>query len=713
MMTAMKQNVRRTALLAFGTASALILLTSTQRSLEIYFLETSWPTTRFQTIAADAALWYFCALAVFPIYWIALRFPLERTKGYRLAILHLLLGFSFALINISVQSVFLSLLFGDPVGSLFQTSFIQKFFMRTSFYFLIAIACYAAISYQRHRDEELKAYRLESRLTFAQFQMLKSKLNPDFLFQTLRAISTWIRKDIEAADLLTARLGDFLRLSLEYSYAPRVTLQREIQLVKCYLDIRRIEGTSTDVSISMDAEIIDVLIPSGLLLRMAGSVNTVDPIYIRAFPNGKDVQISVTGLRKAPENLSESSDQVEWKFDGENLTLLLPITQDIEDSPHSEEGALGFESLDAFHRSIEEQEKRVRQTEHSRIKSFLGIFGLWTFVVLYFFTREMLMRTVSGEPLNILENVKDYVAWYWWALFTPLIFSLAKKYPIRQNLGRHLLFAAGISFLMVFLYYLQRWALGMPLEAGMLRQLLIGYSYGFDMLTYMAIVGVYEGLGYHRKYLREELRTARLRGNLMEAQLQALKMQLHPHFLFNTLNSISELMHEDPDGAERMLKRLEEFLRLTFQNSDIQEISLKEELEFLRNYLDIQQVRFQNRLRVDLKIDPQAMKDTVPNLILQPIVENAIRHGIAPRLDPGKIEIRASHKNGRLQLQVEDDGPGLPGGEYREGLGITNTRMRLEQLYGKECRFQMSNNPYGGLLVTLQIPVRSEILNRI
>ena len=194
----------------------------------------------------------------------------------------------------------------------------------------------------------------------------------------------------------------------------------------------------------------------------------------------------------------------------------------------------------------------------------------------------------------------------------------------------------------------------------------------------------------------------------MEAQLHALKMQLHPHFLFNTLNSISELMHEDQEAAERMLKRLEDFLRLTFQNSDIQEISLEKELEFLRNYLEIQQVRFQNRLKVDLKIDPAAMKDSVPNLILQPIVENAIRHGIAPRLGPGKIEIRASHDNGQLLLQVEDDGPGLPGGEYREGLGITNTRMRLEQLYGKQCRFQMTNNSYGGLLVTLQIPVHHE-----
>jgi LytS/YehU family sensor histidine kinase len=204
--------------------------------------------------------------------------------------------------------------------------------------------------------------------------------------------------------------------------------------------------------------------------------------------------------------------------------------------------------------------------------------------------------------------------------------------------------------------------------------------------------------------LQEEVRTIKLKGNLMEAYVQALKMQLHPHFLFNTLNSISELMHEDLEAAEKMLKRLENFLRLTFENTDVQEITVQNELHFLQNYLEIQQVRFQNRLKVDLEIDPQAMKDRVPNLILQPIVENAIRHGVSPRMDSGRVEIRAFHKEGNLLLQVEDDGPGLRGGGFREGVGMSNTRRRLEQIYGKSCRFHVQNNPHGGLIVTLQIP---------
>jgi len=710
-MTAMNLTNRKAFLLVFGTASAIVLLTTTQRSLAAYLSQNSWPPTRFGTLAADAALWYVCALAVFPIHRIALRFPLERTNRALLAGLHFVSGLVFALFNITVQSLFLAFLSGDHFLALFQTAFLPKLYMRTSFYFMIAIACYAYISYQRHRNEELTAYRLESRLTFAQFQMLKSKLSPEFLFETLRAIGRWIRKDIETADLLTARLGDFLRLSLESSYAHRVTLQQEVQLVRSYLDIQRVDAPDVNVSIAVDSDAIDVLVPNGVLLRIAEAIPPGEPVEIRTKLSANQLQVFLSGWSRIPANFSEWTDQLEWKIDGQTLVLQFPLTPGDPDSAPFEESSIAYESLDELQRSVALQEKRIRLSKTTIGRSFWRIFGLWTFVVVYFLTRELLMRKLAGEPLNLVENIKDYIAWYWWAVFTPIIFWLARKFPIRKYAVRHLIFSAITSAVMVVLYYLQRWALDLGSGLAALKEIIISYPYPLDMLTYMAILGVYEGLGYHRKYLQEELRTAKLRGNLMEAQLQALKMQLHPHFLFNTLNSISELIHEDAEAAKMMLKRLEEFLRITFQNSDLQEISLEQELVFLRNYLEIQQVRFQNRLRIDLKIDPQTMKDSVPNLILQPIVENAIRHGIASRSAAGKIEIRASHTNGLLQLQVEDDGPGLSTGEYREGLGIANTRMRLEQLYGKECGIEMSNNPYGGLLVSLQIPVRSQLRN--
>src|SRR5262249_29158966 len=162
---------------------------------------------------------------------------------------------------------------------------------------------------------------------------------------------------------------------------------------------------------------------------------------------------------------------------------------------------------------------------------------------------------------------------------------------------------------------------------------------------------------------------------LAQAQLSALKMQVHPHFLFNTLHSISALLHCDVEAADRMVARLGDFLRLTLDHSGDQEVTLEQELEFLRCYLDIELTRFQDRLTVNLDIEPATLEAQTPNLILQPIVENAIRHGIATRIEPGRIEISSARRGGRLRIEVRDDGPGFAsnsnGAGFREGIGLS------------------------------------------
>jgi two-component system LytT family sensor kinase len=182
-----------------------------------------------------------------------------------------------------------------------------------------------------------------------------------------------------------------------------------------------------------------------------------------------------------------------------------------------------------------------------------------------------------------------------------------------------------------------------------------------------------------------------------------LKMQLHPHFLFNTLHAISALMHKDVELADRMIARLGELLRSTLEHVGTQEVALRDELEFIKPYLEIEQARLGPRLTVQLDIDPEAMDANVPNLILQPLVENAIRHGIAPRAGAGHIEIHARRENGRVRLQVCDNGRGLAT-NYTEGVGVGNTRARLRQLYGEEHQFVMCNRPDGGLEVTVALP---------
>jgi LytS/YehU family sensor histidine kinase len=231
------------------------------------------------------------------------------------------------------------------------------------------------------------------------------------------------------------------------------------------------------------------------------------------------------------------------------------------------------------------------------------------------------------------------------------------------------------------------------------------------MLTYGAILGVGLAFSYYARFREREMRASQLEAQLAQAQLQALKMQLHPHFLFNALHSISALVHSDPDAADKMIARLGDFLRLTLENSAAQEVPLRQELEFLNCYLDIERTRFRDRLTTQIEADPQLLDCVVPNLILQPIVENAIRHGVSQRAAHGHVEVRASRAGDALRLEVRDNGRGLPEGaevcraNQGGGVGLANTRARLQQLYGGAYRFDISNAPAGGAVVTLEIPL--------
>jgi LytS/YehU family sensor histidine kinase len=225
-----------------------------------------------------------------------------------------------------------------------------------------------------------------------------------------------------------------------------------------------------------------------------------------------------------------------------------------------------------------------------------------------------------------------------------------------------------------------------------------------DFLTYWLLVGLSHALDYYRKYQERELKATQLEARLAQAQLQALKMQLQPHFLFNTLHAISALVHKDVEAADRMITRLSEFLRITLDSVGVQEVALKTELESLDKYLEIEQVRFGSRLTVVRSVSAETLDLLVPNLILQPLVENAVRHSIAPRAAGGRIEILARRENGNLVIDVLDDGMGEREGPFREGVGLTNTRARLEALYGGMQSMDLRSEPGAGFRVRLRIP---------
>ena len=350
------------------------------------------------------------------------------------------------------------------------------------------------------------------------------------------------------------------------------------------------------------------------------------------------------------------------------------------------------------------------------------IWGVWTLIGLVFTCQFYFSMFRSDRPVEWSYAIYLQLTWaYLWALVTPIILWVAGRFPIeRQHWGRnltvHVLASLALSTFVTWsghllLYLNYGWRVGRPYPTDRaLRFVIENFSEGIGIYLLIAIITY--AFSYYNRYRKGELRAMQLEAQLSQAQLQALKMQLHPHFLFNTLHSISALLNRDTDKARTMITRLGDFLRLTLENSGTQEVTLQQEIEFLRCYLEIERIRFQDRLTTSVDIDPAALDSKVPNLILQPLVENAIRHGIAPRSTPGLINIQAKQENGLLRIEVRDNGPGLPVNRkdenlFNKGVGLANTQTRLERLYGAAHRFELINDPGGGLVVTLEIPTEN------
>jgi signal transduction histidine kinase len=325
--------------------------------------------------------------------------------------------------------------------------------------------------------------------------------------------------------------------------------------------------------------------------------------------------------------------------------------------------------------------------------------------------------TDRKQPFHILLAL-NITYWYAWAVLVPGILWMAWRYPFgRQtwkraaavHVGSVVIFTFAHAVLTVTCRVLIMKALaGRDVSWWMYFQELFFLNFDWEMMTYWAVVGFSHALDFHRESQERELTAAQLRTRLVEANLQALQRQLHPHFLFNTLNTISALMHRDTEAADAMLERLSDLLRLTLDRVGTQHVSLQDELDFLRMYLEIEKTRFGERLQVHTEIDLETLDAAVPNLVLQPLVENALRHGIGPKIGGGRVDIIARREGDNLVLEVRDNGVGLTKDAFRNGVGLTNTRSRLEHLYGDRYRFECQTPLGGGVVVTVVIPFTSD-----
>jgi sensor histidine kinase YesM len=330
-----------------------------------------------------------------------------------------------------------------------------------------------------------------------------------------------------------------------------------------------------------------------------------------------------------------------------------------------------------------------------------------------YFASQLRFAYPASERIPWSEALAINFAYYWaWGALVPVVLACARRLPLAgpgwpRSALAHLLLAALLTCVEILV---AASALGFILIGSVHAEYLaraLRLNFHSSYPTYFVILFAYLSFDYYTKYQDRALHAARLEAHLADARLTALRMQLNPHFLFNTLNSISSLMYTDVAAADTMMTRLSELLRTSLDGDGQPEVTLRQELDLLRRYVDIEKVRFEERLRVTIDVEDAALDAHVPAFALQPLVENAIRHAIAPRAEGGRLALVAQRVDGTLRISVTDDGPGLPAVRAREGVGLANTRARLAQLYGAEQSLELENLPGGGLRVALTIPFRT------
>lgn len=359
----------------------------------------------------------------------------------------------------------------------------------------------------------------------------------------------------------------------------------------------------------------------------------------------------------------------------------------------------------------------------------ITIFAFWTFLAMLtaanrLLDPRLLLRLPEQQPIAMsLPVAIAFFDSYLWAILTPLVFWLTSRLSFdRANRFRHAAMLVGAGVLIAILVdtagqSFRLHVLDVPFRrSGGVSPLLSVTRLWFvnDLITYVGVMAAGFARDFFLRYRMRQQETvqlqahaAQLQAQLAEARLEALRMQLNPHFLFNTLHAVSTLVERDPRGVRRMIARLSELLRYTLNGDGDQEIALEREMDFLRRYLEIMEIRFQGRLEVETEVDPEVLDALVPNLIMQPLVENAVKHGVGNKVGVGRIELHARREGAELVLAVRDDGPGLvagavptPGG----GVGLRNVRARLEELYGEDQELSFHDAEGGGLIAEIRLP---------
>lgn len=344
---------------------------------------------------------------------------------------------------------------------------------------------------------------------------------------------------------------------------------------------------------------------------------------------------------------------------------------------------------------------------------FFRYLGLWSAVVALFAVQGFMTDAFDGNTWSVFDYVRwSMIQWYTWAALAPMVFRIAARHPIRpplrlRSLGAHVFASIGVTVLASVIGA----AVSSMFEPSSAWEQFWQFAtkhFASGLLTYWVLVLVQQALHLQAEQARREVEASRLATELAQSRLQVLKTQLQPHFLFNTLHAIVTLLDEDTLAAEDMLLRLSELLRAFLEDYDGQEISLQRELDLLDLYLGIQRRRFKDRLTTQVYVAPDTLYCAVPSLVLQPIVENAIRHGIGRRVGSDRIEIESRREGDSLCIEVRNINSSLQetGDAAGHGIGLTNTRMRLKELYGDAAELRLDMLWPQGVACRIRVPFR-------
>jgi two-component system, LytTR family, sensor kinase len=355
----------------------------------------------------------------------------------------------------------------------------------------------------------------------------------------------------------------------------------------------------------------------------------------------------------------------------------------------------------------------MHRTRYAR--RFLQLFALWSTVVVLFALQWYTYDSLHGHPGPVIAYFRwNMEQWYTWLLLSPLVLWLAAKRPIDpQHPQRALILHLVASVVFALVAVVVQSVISHFFEPGGrsvldAMALIISKDLAMGILTYWGLTGLAQTLHFYKESSNRQVRESQLERQLAQAQLKVLQMQLHPHFLFNTLHAIGTLVYEDPKSAEQMLLNLSFLLRVFLEQESAQQISLRRELHLVDLYLSIQKIRFRDRLTVHSIIDPETLDCALPSLLLQPLVENAIVHGIARNPGNDEIEISSSHQRDRLVIKISNANSTLPG-EVRPdgggwGVGLSNTMQRLAQTYNGEAKLSINARSPRGVVCEISVP---------